>query len=149
MINIEYIRSSHHDHRCLISDNPIDHQDCVLDFNGFLIAIDCDKCDPFNTGGKKKPDLLVLRENNNQHEWFVIEIKKQLREKAWDQVQSGLNILSNNANLFGDKSAYRPRALLAFTYKNRVADIGRYRQPFKLNGRTVPPRIQKCGEGRI
>lgn len=149
MIDVEYIRANHLTHGCIISDNPLNHQDCVLDFRGLLIAIDCDQCEPFSKEGMKKPDLLVLRENNNQHEWFVIEIKRQLRKKAWEQVQSGLNIIADHPDLFGEPNAYRPWALLAFTYRRRVADTGRYRQPFKLNGRTVPPLIRKCGEGRI
>lgn len=149
MIDVEYIRANHRTHGCIISDNPLDHQDCVLDFRGFLTAIDCDQCDPFSKEGIKKPDLLVFRIVDNHHEWYVIEIKRQLRKKAWEQVQSGLNIIADYPDLFGEPKAYRLRALLAFTYRRRVADIGRYRQPFKPDGRSIPLLVRKCGEGRI
>lgn len=149
MINIKKIRAGHRDHGCLISNNPIKHRGCALDFQGFLVAIDCDECDLFSIEGQKKPDLLVLRENNNKHEWFVIEIKKQLRRQAWDQVKSGLNILSENTDLFGDKQAYKPQALFAFTRGNKVADIQRRRPPLKFSGKTVPTMTRKCGGKRI
>lgn len=153
MIDVEYIHTKHLTHGCIISDNPLYHQGCGLDFRGFLIAIDCDKCKSFSKPGTKKPDLLVLRRHNNHNEWYVIEIKKQLLpralKKALEQVNSGINIITNHPNLFGKPNTYRLQVLLAFTCRKRVADIGRYRQPFKPDGRPVPLRVRKCDGERI
>lgn len=153
MINIKYIRASHHTHGCLISDNPIAHQDCVLEFHGFLMAIDCDKCKLFSEEGTKKPDLLVFRRHNNHHEWYVIEIKRQLNtralNKAWEQVQSGLNTIAGHPDLFGESNTYRLQVIFAYTYRRRAADISQYRQPLKANGIVIPPLVRKCGGERI
>lgn len=153
MIDVEYIRANHLMHGCVISDNPLYHQGCGLDFRGFLIAIDCDKCKSFSKPGTKKPDLLVLRRHNNHNEWYVIEIKKQLLpralKKALEQVNSGINIITNHPNLFGKPNTYRLRVLLAYTYRMRVANISQYRPPFKANGIVVQPLVRECGGERI
>ena len=144
MIEVEHLRAIHFQHGCLISGNPIDHQECVLDFQGFLMAIDCDKCQSFLEKGTKKPDLLVLRKYNNRYEWFVIEIKRQLRKKAWEQVQSGLNIIAENSEQFGELGSYRPQVLLAYKYRRRV-DTRRYGPLRQANGTALLPRVRKCG----
>lgn len=149
MIDVEYIHDKHLTHDCIISDNPLYNQGCGLDFRGFLIAIDCDKCKSFSKPGRMKPDLLVFRKHNNHHEWYVIEIKRQLRKKAWEQVQSGLNIIADHPDLFGEPNTYRLRVLLAYTYRMRVANISQYRPPLKANGIVVQPLVRECGGERI
>lgn len=144
MLDVEHLRAIHLPHRCLITGDPIKHQDCILNFKSLLIAIDCDKCHPFFEEGRMRPDLLVLRKHNIRYEWFVIEIKRQLRKKAWHQVQSGLYIIEDNAEQFGDIGSYRPQGLLAYTYRRRVAP-GRYGPLRQRDGTAVPLRVRKCG----
>ena len=149
MIDVEYIRAKHGSHGCLITENPIHHQNCLLNFHGFLIAIDCDKCKPF-LAPTKRPDLLVLRKRQGNHEWFIIEIKRQLRTRALNQVEEGLKTIANNKDLFGNPDSYIPMGLLAYTYSRRAANIERYRgRPFQPAGRPVALMIRKCGEEAI
>ena len=148
MIAVEHLRAIHLPHGCLIPGNPIDHQECVIDFQGFLIAIDCDICPPFLEEGRMRPDLLVLRKHNNRYEWFVVEIKKQLRKKAWKQTQSGLDIIAENTEQFGELGSYKPQVLLVYKHNRRV-NPGRYGPLRQSNGKVVPPRVRKCGEEAI
>ncbi len=151
MIDTKAISNRHARCGCILihatgpSPSPaaVEHSECRLQVDGLLLAIDCDRCKAFlNT--EKRPDLLVLREVNEEAQWLVIEIKSTERRKAIDQLEAGLRSLASSA-LFLEPEHRRPRAVLA-TKRQRTADLDWLRKPVNTTWGAVPVKSVKCGD---
>ena len=154
MIDLESVRASHEDCQCtdvgttVVSNaeaRAIEKDGCELQFCGFQLAIDCDKCIAFE--GEMRPDLLVLRDISGRRRWVLIESKQSFHKKAIDQIRSGLNIMDKKSYYFDLNSDTDIEIIFAQIKQLREADIRRYRKRFEFRGRRILSTVVQCGCG--
>ena len=154
MIDATAIRNRHVQCDCvsIYVENPsssptvLDHQDCRVQISGLRFAIDCDRCHAFPKD-QQRPDLVVLRELNDEAQWVVIEIKTTMRMYARKQVEAGLETVAADPRFSGLANCKR-LAVLAFV-RPRTAGLDQLRQPLRIGGRSVPIRVVQCGGSTV
>lgn len=125
------------------SATSLSKDNCEVYVENLVIAIDCDLCRAF-TENDTRPDVIAIRQCQEEDEWLILEMKGKMRARAAEQARAALSRLGKDPMFVSQMQT----AHVYFVIKKRrradntiLRQIGR----IEVGSWAIVPRLVKAG----